>query len=142
MGQRHLIKHWKGSRASYNYLKSHNALDAWTNYIVIENDNSISEYFGNNVAVRHEGQQLPVKDILPAEPPVSAVTPYDRYLIGTDALGYKIVEYTLDKEANVVKEELNFDKKYGVRVESKGLKNYVYVQNKLVTYDDMDGGEF
>ena len=142
MAEKHLIRHWKGTRASYNTLKGLSMLDAWTNYVVVETDGTISEYFGNNQRFRHEGQLLPVKDILTAEPAASSVTPYDRYLIGTDALGYKVVEYTLDKEGNLVKEEVVFDKKYGVRIESKDLKNYVYVNNALKTYDDIDCGDF
>lgn len=139
---KHLVKHWKGNRASYNTVKNAGLLDAWTNYVVIENDGTVNEYFGNNLKFRPEGQLVTVKDILAAEPDVTAVTPYDRYLVGTDALGYKVVEYTFDKNNTLTKEELTFDKKFGVRVESRGLKNYVYYNNKLVTYDDVDCGEF
>ena len=35
-----------------------------------------------------------------------------------------------------------FDYRYGVRVIEKGLKNYIYVNNTLKTYDDVDCGLF
>ena len=37
---------------------------------------------------------------------------------------------------------MDFDWKYGVRVRKEGLKNYVYVDGKLITYDDVDCGLF
>ena len=86
------------------------------------------------------GQLLPVNDIIRN---ISDITPhpYDRYLVGADGQGYQIYEYVIDGEFHkwLIKP---FDNRYGVRVISKGLKNYVYVNNTLKTYDDVDCGDF
>lgn len=145
MAEKHLIKHWRGKRSSYNFLKSVEALDPWTRYSVIETDGSIVEYFGGNIISIPTGQLLPVKSILSGEPSVSIVAPYDRYLVGDNSNGYKVYEYTPigdNAESGYTKTELTFDEKYGVRVMDKGLKNYVYTDGVLKTYDDVDCGTF
>lgn len=146
--EKHLVRHWKGSRASYNFLKQANRLDPWTRYTVIDtvgDESIIVEYFGVNVVSHPTGQLLPVSAIVTTAPLVSDAHPYDRYLVGSDANGYKVVQYEPKTTAQgivLVKTELPFDYKYGVRVIDKGLKNYVYVNGKLVTYDDVDCGTF
>ena len=149
MAEKHLVKHWRGKRTSYNFLKNVNRLDPWTRYSVIEDDGSIVEYFGNNLISVPTGQLLPVNAIVSGEPETNSIRPYDRYLVGTDETGYKVIEYSLIDpygESGYTKTELTFDEKYGVRVKSEGLKNYVYVndgnEKKLKTYDDVDCGTF
>ena len=88
---------------------------------------------------------LPVKSILSAQPLTESVAPYDRYLVGTDNDGYTVYEYTPigdNAESGYTASQLTFDEKFGVRVISEGLKNYVYVNGKLKTYDDVDCGNF
>ena len=92
---KHLVKNWKGSRASYNFLKANNAIDAWTKYFVIDTVDSattVTEYFGLNPVSDKCGDFAAVNDIV-QEPPLN-LNPYDRFLVGTDATGYKIYEYT------------------------------------------------
>lgn len=145
MAEKHLVKKWRGKRESYNFLKSVNRLDPWTRYSVIETDGTIVEYFGENQIYQPTGQLLPVDDIVEFAPDVSDASPYDRYLVGTDLNGYKVIEYQPKSTTGgtvLVKEELEFDERYGVRVKSDGLKNYVYVDGVLKTYDDVDCGTF
>jgi hypothetical protein len=145
MAEKHLVKKWRGKRESYNFLKSVNRLDSWTRYSVIETDGTVVEYFGENQIYQPTGQLLPVSAIVETAPLVSEANPYDRYLVGTDANGYKIVEYQPISTTNglaLVAEELIFDEKYGVRVKAEGLKNFVYVNGTLKTYDDVDCGVF
>jgi hypothetical protein len=141
---KHLIKNWKGSRASYNLLKANNLIDAWTKYYVIDTVDSattVTEYFGLNPVSDKCGDFTAVNDIV-QEPPLN-LNPYDRFLVGTDATGYKIYEYTPIKNSNLLSLEIrDFDWKHGVRVFSRGLKCFVYYNGHLVTYDDVDCGEF
>jgi len=145
MAEKHVIRHWRGTIESYNFLKSNNALDDWTLYYVIYSGNTIVEYFGQNRIHEEAGQLLPVESVVSGTP--LNPNPYDRYLVGTDANGYEIYEYTPEKIQGdtgytLTARHFEFDEKYGVRVRDKGLKNYVYVDGKLVTYDDVDCGTF
>ena len=142
-GEKHKVRNWRGTRASYELLVQNSAVTPWTRYVVIDTINEkevITEYYGENQVAEATGQLLPVKDIIGS---ISDITPlpYDRYLVGADGKGYQIYEYVIDGEFNkwLIKP---FDNRYGVRVISKGLKNYVYVNNTLKTYDDVDCGDF
>lgn len=148
MAEKHIVRFWRGKRESYNFLKSVNRLDPWTRYSVIESGdsaNAITEYFGENQINIPTGQLLPVSAVVATALPEYRVRPYDRYLVGTDGTGYKIIEYLPKSTTDGVvleKNEMDFDWKYGVRVRKEGLKNYVYVDGKLITYDDVDCGLF
>ena len=148
MAEKHIVRFWRGKRESYNFLKSVNRLDPWTRYSVIDSGDSanvVTEYFGENQINIPTGQILPVSAVVDTALPEYRVRPYDRYLVGTDGTGYKIIEYLPKSTADGVvleKNEMDFDWKYGVRVRKEGLKNYVYVDGKLVTYDDVDCGLF
>jgi hypothetical protein len=142
-GEKQKVRNWKGSRANYEMLVSNNAVSPWTRYVVIDNINGqdiITEYYGNNQVTEATGQLLPVKNIINS---ISEITPqpYDRYLVGSNGIGYNIYEYIISGESHrwIIKP---FDYRYGVRVIEKGLKNYVYVNGILRTYDDVDCGEF
>ena len=142
-GEKHKVRNWRGTRANYELLVQNSAVTPWTRYVVIDTINEkevITEYYGENQVAEATGQLLPVKDIIGS---ISDITPlpYDRYLVGADGKGYQIYEYVIDGEFNkwLIKP---FDNRYGVRVISKGLKNYVYVNNTLKTYDDVDCGDF
>jgi hypothetical protein len=145
MAEKHRVRNWRGARSSYEFLKSVNRLDPWTRYCVVETDGSISEYYGENLVVREAGQLLPVNAILSGMPSTNDVNPYDRFLVGEDGTGYEIVEFfpkATSDGTELVSESFDFDEKYGVRVKSQGLKNFVYVDGVLKTYDDVDCGLF
>jgi hypothetical protein len=142
-GEKQKVRNWKGSRANYEMLVSNNVVSPWTRYVVIDNINGqdiITEYYGNNQVTEATGQLLPVKNIINS---ISEITPqpYDRYLVGSNGIGYNVYEYIISGESHrwIIKP---FDYRYGVRVIEKGLKNYVYVNGILRTYDDVDCGEF
>jgi len=142
-GEKQKVRNWKGTRANYEMLVDNNAVSPWTRYVVIDTINGkdvITEYYGNNQVADATGQLLPVKDIIGN---ISDITPqpYDRYLVGSDGKGYQIYEYVIDGEYHkwLIKP---FDYRYGVRVIERGLKNYVYVNGILKTYDDVDCGSF
>jgi hypothetical protein len=138
------VRHWRGSRANYEFLLKNNSLNNWTRYVVIDkinNEDIITEYYGTNQVSDHTGQLLPVNSIIGN---ISEITPspYDRYLVGNDGAGYNIYEYVIDSE-NAHRWLIKpFDYRYGVRVKSEGLKNFVYFENKLFSYDDVNCGEF
>lgn len=145
MAEKHRVRNWRGVRDSYEFLKSVNRLDPWTRYCVIESGGTISEYYGQNRISQETGQLLPVNTVLSGMPSVNEVNPYDRFLVGQDGVGYKVVEYYPKISltgASLVYEELPFDDRYGVRVRDCGLKNFVYIDGKLKTYDDVDCGIF
>ena len=142
-GEKQKVRNWRGTRANYELLVQNNAVSPWTRYVVIDTINGkevITEYYGQNQVAEATGQLLPVKDIIGS---ISDITPqpYDRYLVGSDGQGYQIYEYVIDGDFHkwLIKP---FDYHYGVRVIERGLKNYVYVNNVLKTYDDVDCGSF
>ena len=142
-GEKQKVRNWRGTRANYELLVQNSAVSPWTRYVVIDTINGkevITEYYGQNQVAEATGQLLPVKDIIGS---ISEITPqpYDRYLVGSDGQGYQVYEYVIDGDFHkwLIKP---FDYRYGVRVIERGLKNYVYVNNVLKTYDDVDCGSF
>ena len=142
-GEKQKVRNWRGTRANYELLAQNGAVSPWTRYVVIDTINGkevITEYYGQNQVAEVTGQLLPVKDIIGS---ISEITPqpYDRYLVGADGQGYQVYEYVIDGDFHkwIIKP---FDYRYGVRVIEKGLKNYIYVNNTLKTYDDVDCGLF
>lgn len=142
-GEKQKVRNWRGTRANYEMLVQNSAVSPWTRYVVIDTINGkevITEYYGQNQVAEATGQLLPVKDIIGS---ISEITPqpYDRYLVGSDGQGYQIYEYVIEGDFHkwLIKP---FDYRYGVRVIERGLKNYVYVNNVLKTYDDVDCGSF
>lgn len=147
---KHVIRYWRGSRSSYNFLKENNALDPWMRYSVvdvIDGENHIEEYFGSHKITNDFGENLPVDGIVETLP-TSSVTPYMRYLVGKDGTGYKIAQYEPKKDPLSADDPsfewnyINFDWKRSVRVKSDGLRAYVYVDGKLISYDSTDCGSF
>ena len=142
-GEKQKVRNWRGTRANYELLVQNSAVSPWTRYVVIDTINGkevITEYYGQNQVAEATGQLLPVKDIIGS---ISEITPqpYDRYLVGSDGQGYQIYEYVIEGDFHkwLIKP---FDYRYGVRVIERGLKNYVYINNVLKTYDDVDCGSF
>lgn len=140
----HKVRHWRGSRANYESLLKNNALNDWTRYVVIDNYNGneiYTEYFGSNQISELTGQLLPVNDIIGNITEGEAL-PYNRYLVGSNGVGYSIYECVIDSN-NVLRWIIKpFDYRFGVRVISKSLKNYIYNNGQLMTYDDVDCGTF
>ena len=149
MAEKHLVRHWRGKRETYNFLKENNCLNPWTRYTVIDDnpedgEQTITEYLGANQVAPLTGQLLPVDSIYESVDaiPSGEKIPYARFLIGKNGKGYKIVTYTLDTDNNLCTEITKFDYRFGVRVKDRMLKNFVYYNNKLVTYDDSDCGKY
>jgi hypothetical protein len=143
--ERHIVRHWRGSREKYEFLVKNNAVNDWTRYIVIDSIagvDSITEYYGVNQIAELTGQLLPADSIVGNISEISNPTPYDRYLVGADGTGYNVYEYVIDSEGShkwIIKP---FDYRYGIRIKDKGLKNYIYVEDTLRTYDDVDCGMY
>jgi hypothetical protein len=149
MAEKHLVKHWKGSRETYNFLKQNNRLDPWTKYSVIDDnpengEQTIVEYLGANQIAPLTGQLLPVESVYETIDAIPAgdKIPYSRFLVGKNGKGYKIVTFTLDKDGNLCTEVSKFDYRFGVRIKDRMLKNYIYYESKLITYDDANCGEY
>ena len=151
MSEKHIVRFWRGKRESYEFLKELNMLDPWTRYSVSDSDGSITEYFGTNQITQPSGQLFPVNDIVSELP--ETLNPGERFLVGHDAADGEPAKYSIMVVSTVPDEEdptkyraeiqiEDFDYKYGVRVLSRGLKNYVLVDGKLKTYDDVDCGTF
>lgn len=138
---KHIKRQWRGSRANYEFLVRQNSTDAWTRYSVIETDSTITEYFGTNQITEIAGQILPVNSVISSISEVSP-QPYDRYLVGTDETGYQIYEYYLDSSTALNVHTKPFDDRMGVRVKDRNMMNFVYVDNHLVTYDEVNCGDF
>lgn len=143
-GEKHIVRHWRGTRDNYELLNKSNLLSPWTKYVVIDEINGqqfFTEYYGENQVSDLTGQLLPVKSIITDINEIQA-KPYDRYLVGEDGEGYFIYEYIINSEGSHRWAIKQFDNRYGVRVIDKGLKNFVYVDDKLISYDDVDCGSF
>lgn len=142
--EKHKVRKWRGTREKYEFLLKNNALNSWTKYVVIDtinNEEVITEYYGTNQVSNNTGQLLPVISIISDISEINP-TPYDRYLVGSDGVGYCVYEYVIDSEGShrwIVK---TFDYRYGVRVIEEDLKNYIYINGKLISYDDVDCGTF
>lgn len=142
--EKHIVRHWRGSREKYEFLVKNNAIDSWTRYVVIDNNNGhevITEYYGTNQVTELTGQLLPAKSIISD---ISNITPapYDRYLVGSDGKGYNIYEYVIDSENQYRWLIKPFDYRFGIRIKDKGFKNYIYVNGELITYDEVNCGIF
>lgn len=140
--EKHIVRHWRGKRIDYEFLASHGALDSWMRYSVIEEDKTITEYFGENQIFYQTGQLLPVNTIVASVDEINDPKPYDRYLVGTDGTGYIVYEYFLDSGAQLKARTCPFDERFGVRVKDRWLMNFVYADGRLVTYDEIDCGHF
>ena len=146
MANNKIVRKWRGSRESYNRIKSPNY---WTRYSVKEVDGSWTEYYGSNQISSPSGQILPVLDIVDKLP--SVLNPGDRYLVGVDASDnnaaeYYIVMIDIDSESsnNLSARTEPFKNNSGmsVRVIGKDSMAYQLVDGELITYDKVDGGTF
>ena len=143
---KHVVRFWRGTRKSYEIIKNARLIDAWTRYSVENPDGSWTEYFGENLIGEPTGQILPVKDIVPSLDGVS-LSPGDRYLVGSDGVDggnatYQIYTVCANSEGNITIKIMDFTESYTVRVLSRGNKAYVLNEGYLISYDDVDCGEF
>ena len=142
--EKHIVRHWRGTRDKYEFLVKNNSVSDWTRYVVIDSINGediITEYYGTNQVTELTGQLLPANSIIAN---ILEITPkpYDRYLVGSDGNGYNVYEYVIDSEGQHRWLIKPFDDRFGIRIKDRGLKNYLYVDNELITYDDIDCGTF
>jgi hypothetical protein len=142
MPSKKLVRHWMGDWGSYNFLKQLGRLDPFTIYTVRGNGET-DVFYGENRATLPSGQIPAVLDVVASVEDIPEIHPYDTYLIGTDDTGYKVTCFTLNKDMDGFDENsIDFDERYGVRIKSRGLKNYVVLDGKLKTYDVVDCGPF
>lgn len=155
---KHVIRYWRGSRSSYNFLKDNKALDPWMRYSVVDEipidsattENHVEEYFGTHKITNDFGENLPVESIVePTElSKIENPDPYSRYLVGTDTTGYQIAQYepkkdpSSDGDPSFEWHYIKFDWKRSVRVKDDELRAYVYVDGQLITHDSTDCGSF
>lgn len=144
INEKHVVRHWRGTRDKYEFLVKNNAVSDWTRYVVIDTINDedvITEYYGTNQVTELTGQLLPANSIIAN---ISEVTPkpYDRYLVGSNGNGYSVYEYVIDSEGQHRWLIKPFDDRFGIRIKDRGLKNYLYVDGELITYDEVDCGTF
>lgn len=143
---KHVVRFWRGARKSYETIKKAKLIDSWTRYSVENPDGSWTEYFGENVIGEPTGQILPVNDVKSSLDGVT-LSPGDRYLIGTDGVDggkatYQIYTVCATSDGNITIKIMDFNENYTVRVLSKGNKAYVLNDECLISYDDVDCGEF
>lgn len=136
---KHVVTNWKGSRMEFDLLRQRGQIDEWTKYTVVEDDGTFREYIGIDALATDSGQLVPVLDVVAEEPSSVLVSAGDRYLVGDDSTGYYIVEY-VKQDSEMVGVRKKFTDSNSVRIKSKALKEYVLVDGKLKTYDDIDCG--
>jgi hypothetical protein len=142
--EKHVVRHWRGTREKYEFLVKNNAVSDWTRYVVIDTiagKDVITEYYGTNQVAELTGQLLPANSIITNILDITP-KPYDRYLVGSNGNGYSVYEYVIDSEGSHRWLVKPFDDRFGIRVKDQGLMNFVYVDGELITYDKMDCGTF
>jgi hypothetical protein len=157
--EKNIVRFWRGSRAAYNALGT---WDYWTRYSVYEGDANgkhipgepYVEYYGTTCITPVAGQLLPVKTVCTALPENLELG--DRFLVGYDSFvdtegktvtgEYYIIEIgpvmnadgVSYRKATMIKPFV----KQSVRIIDRGMKEYMFHNGKLMTYDDIDCGEF
>lgn len=137
------VKKWRGTRESYNRLKNANLLDYWTRYSVKEHNGTWTEYYGSNQINTPSGQFLPVLDIVNTLP--TTLNPGDRYLVGSDAEWYIVtvdIDITAPNQLSAHTEPFKNDSGMSVRVINRKSMAYQLVAGELITFDQVDGGNY
>lgn len=131
---------WRGTREAYNNLPVWNP---WTYYSVKEKDGHWNIFYGVQKVSSPGGQLEPVKSVIANITDMPTHVQGDRYLVGSDAEGYYIVEVGPTESATgsfaINMRPLG---NYSCRVLDRGGKEYQYVNNKLITYNDVDCGTY
>lgn len=139
---------WRGTRAAYNALPEWNP---WTYYTVKEVDGHWNTFYGVQKISSLAGQLEPVKTVVENLTDVSSFKQGDRFLVGSDAKGYFIVEIgPSNSSTGSFASEIRPIGNYSVRVLDRGGKEYQYVNQgteekpvmRLITYNDVDCGEY
>lgn len=154
----HIVKLWKGSYSAYSTIKEK---DAWTRYIVSmpgsTGEDEIVEYYGDKrIQPYQSGSLYPVKQVCPlSKLGTLTLSAGDRYLVGPDGAfkedgslnpdyegsdGWYVVIIYGDNKSERYEPEIKKLGNLSVRIESLGMKEYFLKDNKLVSYDDIDGG--
>ena len=143
------VKHWRGTRSSYNIIAKAGLLDYWMRYSVKEPNGTWTEYYGTNQISCPSGQLLPVLDIVSTLP--ATLNPGDRYLVGKDATDTTEAEYyivTIDVDTTAENflsartEPLKNNGGMSVRVINRKSMAFQLVDGELVTYAQVDGGTY
>lgn len=133
-------KFWRGTRQAYNGLTNY---DPHTHYSVLEEDKRWSIIYGVKKITSNGGQLEPVQTVVPRIENIAIAQQGDRFLVGTDAEGYKVIEIGPQNDRNsFYASEITPLGNFSVRVLDRGGKEYQIVDGVLKTYDDIDGGEF
>ena len=144
----HNFSVWRGKRSTYNQLGIDKKLDYWTLYSVIEPDGTRSLYWGAKPTVTVTGELYPVTDIVSELPTTLNVG--DRYIVGHDGTfdssgsvvthaEYYVVEIAADATQSVINPLGSFS----ARVKNRGMKCYMLINDRLVTYDNqLDTDDF
>lgn len=144
----HNFSVWRGKRSTYDQLGIDKKLDYWTLYSVIEPDGTRSLYWGAKPTVTVTGELYPVTDIVSELPTTLNVG--DRYIVGHDGTfdssgsvvnhaEYYVVEIAADATQSVINPLGSFS----VRVKNRGMKCYMLINDRLVTYDNqLDTDDF
>ena len=148
MSTSHNFSVWRGKRSTYNQLGIEKKLDYWTLYSVIEPDGTRSLYWGAKPTVTVTGELYPVTDIVSELPTTLNVG--DRYIVGHDGTfdssgsvvthaEYYVVEIAADATQSVINPLGSFS----ARVKNRGMKCYMLINDRLVTYDNhLDTDDF
>jgi hypothetical protein len=149
MNKNKIVKKWRGTREAYNMIAKYGKLDYWTRYSVKDTNGLWTEYYGSNQITSPSGQFLPVLDIVKSLPTV--LNPGDRYLVGEDATEtteteYYIVTIEIDNNSNnklsARTEPFVNNSGMSVRVINKKSMAFQLVDGELITYDQVNGGNF
>lgn len=138
-----IVKRWRGTREAYNRIKKANMLDYWTRYSVKELNGTWTEYYGSNQITAPTGQFLPVLDIVNTLPTI--LNPGDRYLVGSGAEWYVVtvdIDTSTPNHLSAHTEPFKNDSGMSVRVINRKSMAYELVGGELVTYDQVDGGNY
>lgn len=143
------VRHWRGTRDSYNIIARAGLLDYWMRYSVKESNGTWTEYYGSNQISSPSGQMLPVLDIVETLP--TTLNPGDRYLVGRDATDTTDAEYyivtidvdtTAENQLSARTETLKNNGGMSVRVINRKSMAFQLVDGELITYDQVDGGTY
>ena len=148
MSTSHNFSVWRGKRSTYNQLGIDKKLDYWTLYSVIEPDGTRSLYWGAKPTVTVTGELYPVTDIVSELPTTLNVG--DRYIVGHDgtfdssgAVVTHAEYYVVEIAANATQSVINPLGSFSVRAKNRGMKCYMLINDRLVTYDNqLDTDDF
>lgn len=148
-----IVQFWKGTREQYARLRLRNRVRDNIRYSVIEENDTVTEYLGERKISNEINEQLAAVDTVMSSVnfknssenfnskrlligPSTAFNS-DGYLLDDYDASENDVWYIVDynKIINGIPNIINF-KGHTVRIKSYHMKEYMLVNNKLITYDD------